>query len=277
MLRQAYYGKPWSANTTAQWTDVLPGTPNPGDPRSRIGSGAGGLFEALKQSQEVAGTDVGHIFTGLEAFFHPTSSVTLQASVLGIDAGINVAMPNTEFATWGGDLGAAAGRSMINDIVGKKESMAESFRAEASDPDLEGDIDAYGVVTGGGGARGLAGLMTPPSGASSWPVSRILAEYFAGSARMAGARQSKYRDFVTGLGGTVAGNRITDRAALAGRLAPRVASFASMYFWAKYRAEKGTAVAIAGHIMEESVVDAQALSRATTVVNLFLNWLEARL
>src|SRR5688572_10277460 len=30
MLRQAYYGKPWSIDTTPQWSDVLPVGPNPG-------------------------------------------------------------------------------------------------------------------------------------------------------------------------------------------------------------------------------------------------------
>ena len=41
MLRQAYYGKPWSVDRTPQWSDVLPVGPNPGNPTARIGSGAG--------------------------------------------------------------------------------------------------------------------------------------------------------------------------------------------------------------------------------------------
>jgi uncharacterized protein YndB with AHSA1/START domain len=168
MLRQAYYGKPWSVETTPQWGDVLPGGGEPGNPASRIGSGPGSLFEALKASQEVAGTDMGHVFTGLQAFFHPTSDVDLTKEILGQSVIVaTVDMPNTEFATWGGDIGAATARPVIDDELGRPvKSDDDYFAAEASDQDLEGDLDAYAIVTGGGGARGLQAMLQAPGTAA---------------------------------------------------------------------------------------------------------------
>jgi hypothetical protein len=280
MLRQAYYGKPWSVDTTPQWSDVLPVAPNPGNPASRIGSAPGGLFDALKDSQEVAGTDVGHIFVGLEAFFHQTSDVALTQEILGRHVILRtVNMPNTEFATWGGDVGAAAARPVLDDELGHApRSDADCFRAEAPDQDLEGDLDAYAMVAGGGGPRGLeAMLQAPGTSAPGTPVSQVLYEYFLGSSRLAGARSTKYRDFATGIGATVSGRTITNRAAVIASIAPRVGDFADMFFWGKYRAAKGTAAA-AAYMVYGAAAIALALVRKTLImVGIFLDWIEARL
>ena len=280
MLRQAYYGKPWSVDTTPQWSDVLPVGGNPGNPSSRIGSGPGSLFEALKGSQEVGGTDMGHIFAGLQAFFHPTSDVALTQEILGQSVIVRtVNMPNTEFATWGGDVGAAAARPVLDDELGHpSRSDADCFRAEAPDQDLEGNLDAYAMVKGGGGARGLESMLQAPgTAAPGTPVSQVLYEYFLGSARLAGARSTKHKDFVTGLGGTVSGKTITNRAALETAIVPRILDFADMFFWGKYKAANGTAQTVAYMAIAAPAILARLLQKALVMVRLFFDWLVARL
>ena len=280
MLRQAYYGKPWSVDTTPQWSDVIPVGGNPGNPTSRIGSGPGSLFEALKASQEVAGTDMGHVFAGLQAFFHQTTDVALTQEILGQSVIVRtVNMPNTEFATWGGDVGAAAARPVLNDELGRPVmSDADCFKAEASDQDLEGDLDAYAMVTGGGGARGLESMLQAPgTTAPGTPVSQVIYEYFLGNARLAGARTTKHRDFATSIGGVVSGNRITNRAAVAAAISPRVADFADMFFWGKYKGAKGTAATAAYMLYGGAAVTLAIVRKTLVMVDLFLDWIEARL
>jgi hypothetical protein len=280
MLRQAYYGKPWSVDTTPQWSDVIPAGGNPGDPRSRIGSGANSLFDALKDSQEVGGTDMGHIFAGLQAMFHPTTDVALTMEILGQSVIVRtVNMPNTEFATWGGDVGAAAGRAILHPMLGgAAKSDADYFDMEAPDQDLEGNLDAYGMVTGGGGATGLQGMLQAPgTAAPGTPVSQVLYEYFLGSARLAGARTSKYKDFATTLGGVVAGKSITNRAALEGPITTRVADFGNMFFWGKYKAAKGTLQTTAVYPVLDPVITPLIQAKARIMVRLFLDWVEKRL
>ena len=280
LLRQAYYGKPWSIDTTPQWSDVIPTGGNPGDPRSRIGSGPGSLFKALQASQEVGGTDMGHIFAGLQAFFSPTSDVALSEEILGQSVIVRtVNMPNTEFATWGGDVGAAAGRAILDPILGKpSKSDSDYFQAEAPDQDLEGNLDAYAMIKGGGGASGLqAMLQAPGTAAPGTPVSQVIYEYFLGSSRLAGARTDKYKDFAATIGGIVSGKTITNRAAIEGPIATRVADFANMFFWGKYKAAKGTLQTAAAYPLLDPVVQIEALVKGRIMVRLFLDWLERKL
>jgi len=63
---------------------------------------------------------------------------------------------------------------------------ADYFTDEAPNQDLEGNLDAYAMVTGGGGAKGLESMLQMPgTSAPGTPVSQVLAEYFVGSGRMA--------------------------------------------------------------------------------------------
>ncbi len=280
LLRQAYYGKPWSIDKTPQWSDVIPVGPNPGDPTSRIGSGPGSLFQALQDSQEVGGTDMGHIFAGLQAFFHQTTDVALSMEIFGQHVIVRtVNMPNTEFATWGGDVGAAAARPVINDELGRPaKSDAACFHDEAPDQDLEGNLDAYAMVAGGGGAKGLeAMLQSPGTTAPGTPVSQVLYEYFLGSGRLAGARTTKHRDFVTGIGGVVAGNKIANRGALIAALTPRLLDFADMFFWGKYKAANGSAQTAAYMAVASDVITVKLTAKTLVALGLFMDWLEARL
>ena len=192
LLRQAQLsGKPWSIDKTPQCSDVIPAARTPATRPRAIGSGPGSLFQALQDSQEVGGTDMGHIFAGLQAFFHQTTDVALSIEIFGEHVIVRtVEHTYTEFATWGGDVCAAAARPVINDELGRpvveRRRLLQTTRRPIQD--LEGNLDAYAMVAGGGGARGLeATLQSPGTTAPGTPVSQVIYEH-SGSGRLAGAR-----------------------------------------------------------------------------------------
>jgi hypothetical protein len=282
MLRQIYYGRPWSSRPTTQWSDVLASSPAMPDPRHRAGRGPGSLFQALRESQELGGVDIGHVLTGLEALLNPTTQVTL--SVTGPDP--TVSMPNTEFATWGGDLGSAAGQSVADIFLRRPVRPDLTYFTEyASNADLEGNIDSFGIAEGARASGGLAALLSrPPSGSMAGavrggtPVSQILSQYYSGTiSDLSRAHTNRYRSFITRIGGRVSGNRITNRASLLGPISPRVASFARLWVIREIRDERGMLSAAAEHFFPEVDLQAHLNVKSRAMVNLFLSWLESRL
>lgn len=234
MLRQLYYGKPWSSvSTTDKWDNVIPCSPDLGHPASRLGTN---LYNALRNSSEVAGVDVGHVFTGLEAMTCPSPEVSLFGGLYIVD------MSNEEFATWGGDLGAAvaayvacpqlgASAATNDDCGGRTGSQPLSFYIglHASPQDLEGDIDSFvmranliGIPCTGSAQR----TFTP-----SRPMSEIFFEYYNDPLTSLGtAHDDRYRCFLQAIGATVSGNRITNVSTIQGPIAARVANFADPFF-----------------------------------------------
>ncbi len=278
MLRQVYYGMPWSVDPTEQWQEVLPASPAPGDPRRRAGSGRGSLFDALRRSQEsIPGLDIAHVFAGLEALLNPTSTVEIEVP----GPNVVVQMPNTEFATWGGDLGSAAGQALADpDIGATQRSDREYFQDKASPDDLEGNIDAFGIIRGAGGRQGLRRSLgmdrTPPGSAT--PVSQILAQYYGeGPSRLASARTTRYRDFVSVLGGRVEGNLIANREELVLAIAPRVGSFARIWYWKEYKRVHGAAQTAAAFALNDPTITVRATLRSQVMVRFFLQWVEQRM
>jgi hypothetical protein len=90
MLRQLYYGKPWSAtSTTPLWNKVIPCSPDLGKPDTKLGTT---LYDALRASVNVDGADMGHVFTGLEASVCPAAETEPNV-------GLSVKMSNEDFAT----------------------------------------------------------------------------------------------------------------------------------------------------------------------------------
>ena len=282
MLRQIYYGRPWSASPTAQWMDVLPHSPAMSDPRERAGRHPGSLFHALRESQEVVGVDIGHVLTGLEAILDPIPRVSL--TVTGPDP--MVAMPNTEFATWGGDLGSAAGQAVADHLLDRTvRPDAEYFREYVSDADLEGNIDAFGIARGAAASGGLADLLsgTPPRSMAGTvrvgtPVSEILTRYYTGTASpLTRARADRFRDFAALVGGHVSGGRITNRSGLEGSMAERVASFARVWVVREMRDARGILSAAITHLLPPGGLDELLERRSRAMVNLMFDWLEARI
>jgi hypothetical protein len=105
----------------------------------------------------------------------------------------------------------------------------------------------------------------------------VLAEYYLGSSRLAGAHATRYRDFVGTLGGVISGTTITNKSALEGPIATRVGDFARVWFWKEYKKKFGTVRTAAVYSNLDPIVAVLAVAKARSMVRLFFSWLERRL
>ncbi len=277
MLRQFYYGRPWSESTTEQWRDVLPESPEMPDPRSGPSLG---LYHALRQSQVVDGTDVGHLLAGLEALLNPRRQVELEIP----GPNFVVTMPNTEFATWGGDLGSAAGQAVADqDFRPPARDDRHYFTNMVSGADLAGNIDAFVLHRGAQASGGLGAMLgqgRPPG--SGTPVSEILRQYYlAPDTALGRAHTNRFRNFVGIIGGRISGRTIANRAELIPPMARRVSSFARLWYANEYR---NASLPVVGHagaagalFSPDPALLLRLLQKSAAMVGFFLNWLQARL
>jgi hypothetical protein len=234
LLRQLYYGRPWSfGSRTSFWDNVIPCSPDLGHPEARLGSN---LFQALGRSQTVGGVDLGHLWTGLEAMTCPMPTVRLLGGLAVVQ------MPNEEFATWGGDLGAGVAAHVActnlgadaatNGNCGRRAGplpLAVYLNHHAPPDDLEADLDAFllraGLAgTACGGSAGTTLTLTRP-------LSHALFDYYLdATTKLGAARGDRARCLVQAIGGTISGTTITNRNALRGPIAFRVAEFAFTFY-----------------------------------------------
>ncbi|MGA3398713.1 MAG: DUF4157 domain-containing protein [Acetobacteraceae bacterium] len=226
VLRQIYYGSaPWSVSPHPAWNFVIPDHPwSPGtDPTPALHPP---LMSALKASQVVEGTDIGHVFTGIDAMTHP-QDVVVRKGPVGLDTGL----ANEEWATWAGDVGSAAAEWAVDAFMGTPDTkrLPIFFRRFAGDSDLVGDIDSFALRAGGGGAA------TPPAQLTqtislTGRLSEILLQYFriTGSARGA-AHTNRVRNFIEAYGGVISGQTLSNRPVLVARLKPSVENFAGLF------------------------------------------------
>ena len=265
LLRQLYYGhESWSRTRHASWRDVIPcGLKSP-DPKVAL---AEALLNALRDSQVVKNTDMGHVFTGLEAMFCP--SPTVELDLPGPDW--TVKMPNLEFATWGGDLGSAVAQKVHDeaDLGMKGQGWSRYFGGRntlASDEDLNGDIDSYII---GSGLTRLPCAQLPKIKliTLSKPVSEILHEYYVqGASPFSAWQAARIGCFIRGLGGEVDSRGIRNFEALVNPIAIRVFSFAEAYYKLKF---KTGYFATAG-------IGAWLRGASNEVTREFLRWLQLR-
>lgn len=237
MLRQLYYGKPWSfANQTSKWDNVIPCSPDLGHPEARLGRN---LFLALGNSSPVGGVDIGHFFTGLEAMVCPRRAVDFYAGLA------TVSTPNEDFATWAGDLGAAVAAMVACPTLGAAAATSglcggrtghQPLRfylesVHASSPDLEGDIDPFVIrATALGIPCGSSGLRSYTPGR---PISEILGDYYYDPSSAQGtARASRNHCFLELMGATFDSNgRVNNRSAVStGPMNGRVVEFARAFY-----------------------------------------------
>jgi PKD repeat protein len=174
-MRQLYYGgNIWSKRVDPRWRNIIPcGLPVP-DPTPSLNKA---LLIALRDAEAtVSSTDVGHIWTALEAMECPLDRVTF--SLGGVPA--PVLMPNYFMASWGGDVGSAAGLKTYSDRGhGTPYSWTDLFGPSgirAGDQDLSGDVD--GLVLHFAVAGDPSCNTAPGSLAWSRPVSEVINEYF---------------------------------------------------------------------------------------------------
>lgn len=282
LLRQFYYGSaPWSNQGPPQWDQIIPCGLRLPDPRPVMGNA---LVQSLRQSQEVEGIDVGHVFTGLEAMVCPATSVTPRINPPHTPGWfpdvptIEVRMTNEILATWGGDIGAAAEEQASAAIDNPPASPWSCYfggpaggscprgSLQASHADLEGDIDAFAIRAGLAG-QSCAQSELQPLPALSQPISQILFDHYLATPETPAARSGNSRRcMLRMLGGVFAGNRLVNRDEVVERISPWVLSFA--------------AAARMGRTRNPSLPANEAMlldSASRDVSGLFVDWLAAAL
>ena len=271
LLRQLYYGdNDWSVNQLTLWRDVIPCGLRLQDPRLVLGQS---LFKALQDSKVVGdtmaeATDVGHVFTCLEAMFCPMFEVKLQVPAINWV----VKMPNFEFASWGGDLGSAVAQKVHDeqDLRMNKQEWSRYFGGTntlANEPDLNGDIDGY-LIGSSLTSDGCPSLPRTRTITISIPISRVIHEYYTQVGSSFGrSRLSRIPCFVQTLGGVIARRRITNKTLLVEPIGKRVYSFAEAFYKLKFH--KG--------YFATPGIGSWLLSYSYKATKLFLDWLEAKL
>jgi hypothetical protein len=224
VLRQIYYGSAqWSASEHWAWDDVISSQPwSPGtDPTTALQPT---LMSALQASQVVEGTDIGHVLTGIDAMLTPQKD-----TIIG---GFGTNVPNEEWATWAGDVGSAAAEWALDAYFTGRPNPDRGafFTKQAGDADLLGDIDSFAMRAGGGSSSVAPSAQLLQKIQLTGPLSEALLQYFRITRGAPGlARGQRIESFVQAYGGTIAGRKITNRAALIARLRPSVEQFATKF------------------------------------------------
>ncbi|WP_440956049.1 eCIS core domain-containing protein [Methanosarcina sp. Mfa9] len=265
LMRQIYYGhEPWSRTRTRFWQNVIPCGLNIPDPRTTLGNT---LFQSLRNSNVISGTDMGHVFTGLESMLCPTPTVELE--VFGPNPVVN--MPNEEFATWGGDLGSAAAHRVHDEVDSGILHPWSYYYGQAGRyagfDDLRGDIDSYVIRKG---LTGIACAETPQTRipSISAPVSQILHQYYTAAATPVGrTRTNRFRCFAQALGGRISGRSITNKSSLILPIRVRVESFARTFYFGLVRRPFAIGV----------LQGMKLLQYSWEITERFLDWVESRL
>ena len=224
VLRQIYYGNAaWSSSRNRVWNDVIP--TRPWDPNNNPESALHApLMAALRASQVVEGTDVGHLLTGIEAMLDPRD----VAVSLG-PAQFQTSLVNEEWATWAGDVGSAAAEWSLDAwATGTPGDAGVFFSRFASDADLRGNVAAFAFRSGANG--GAPPQQLRQALRLTGPLSEALLQYFRlTSTPLGNARGSAVRSFIQAYGGQLNGNALTNRPALVNRLRPSVEEFAGLF------------------------------------------------
>ncbi len=268
LLRQIYFGdESWSKKKDKRWNDVITCRAKLPSPVTTLGK----LLKALHDSQEVEDTDLGHVFTGLEAMCCPKPSV--EISMTGPNPVVK--MPSVEFATWGGDLGSAIGLKVYDEYDKNlptqdwdKYLLAPNTRAGTAD--FNGDIDAYAIgafLTGK-----CAQLSKTAITKIDTPISKLLHDYYVDDSQpLWQMRKLRVGCFLQGIGGETWGVVIKDKPALYDALSARVGSFATAYY---------TALRWSHHTLLNkypSGIGTKILANTQEAVPQFVYWLEGQL
>ena len=227
VVRQIYYGSAsWTKEsgriglfdrfiTSRPWSPSVDPTPLLTQPP----------MQALQKTEVVEGTEVGHLFAGMDAMMNP--QVVAPSSLI-----------NEEAVSWSGDVGSAAagwavdmfyGRKLRKDGGGPPGRADEYFAGLASAGDLLGDIDAFAMRAG----------LSPSSASQSLlmqkiqlrgPLSEALLQYYRITRSDLGkARNRRCAIFLESYGGIVNGSSLTNPPAVIATLRPKVENFSALF------------------------------------------------
>lgn len=281
LFRQLYYGsQAWSKSINPHWDEVVTCPTNVGDPKPKLGQA---LFDSLRASQEVGGVDVGHVFAGLEAMMCPAPSVVAN-KWYAPTAVTTINMSNEEFATWGGDLGAAVAARAACERLGTAAASEEDcgkvvgpqalpfyLRWHAPDTDLQGDIDPFALrasllgIPCGGSAQKTATLWLSPGR----KLSDVFSDYYTdGSTSLGKAHGNNVRCFLDVIGAQLdqSGKQIINKSSIVGPIADRVANFAQAFYYK-----------ITSSLPDAGEMGLMRYKYSPDAVDWFLAWLEHRL
>jgi len=209
VIRQIYFGTAsWTlaSGRIPQFSRIITSTPwSPGDdPTPKLTLP---LMQALRNSQVVEGTDVGHVFTGLDAMMNP------QQVRLG---GISTGLINEEVASWSRDVGSAAARWAVDMFFGRALSgkpvgtQDDYFNSFAGADDLRGDIDAYAMRVGFSPGSPPSSLVMSAVRLSG-PLSEALLQYYrVARSGLAQAHGQRFKTFLESYGGIVNGGSLSN-------------------------------------------------------------------
>lgn len=226
-LRQIYYGAAaWSASRNSTWNFVITNRPwSSGiDPVTQLGTH---LFTALRDSQVVAGHDVGHLLTGLDAMLNPHEvEITLGSKIQFV---LPTGLANEEWATWAGDVGSSAAEFAVGLYANPAtDPIGVYFANFANSRDLLGNLDSFAIRAGLTGLAPASQLQHAVT--LSGTFSEILMQYFRiTSSALSQSRTGAARNFISAYGGALSGNTLTNRPTLEAVLRPSVENFAGRF------------------------------------------------
>jgi outer membrane protein OmpA-like peptidoglycan-associated protein len=272
LLRQIYYGsESWSKRTDSHWKEIITCGVKLSSPVSALGK----LLKALHDSQEVEDTDLGHVFTGLEAMCCPRSQVTFHKYHIPILA----ETPNVELATWAGDLAAAVGMKVFEEYdqgmpVQDWEKYLLAPGTRAGTADFNGDIDAYAI------GASLSGKCAEVSKTAitkiDTPISKLLYDYYINSnTPLSQMRLQRIGCFIQGIGAELWGVVIKNKPTLYDALTHRVSSFARIYYTELRRSKQGLVQSLVNAY--PSGLGTKIWSNTHEAVTQFVYWIEGQI
>ena len=226
ILRGIYYGTKWSADYTAEASEVrnkafqiYTASSEPEDPRACLNCG---LFEALQKSQDVTDpkrhVDFGHLIIGMDA----RRSKIARSVKIPTQGGTGLAI-----STWLGDLGGGAAMLAHRRVTAPKTPAVNVFSGTdfGGSINLEGDIAGYVVARD----KTVTDKPSAPNVPSGKMIADVLEDYLSPAG--AGAEwNSRCVSFLQIVGGTLdTSGALTNRTALIDDLAHQIEQFACWY------------------------------------------------
>jgi len=178
---------------------------------------------------------------------------------------------NEAWATWAGDLGLATSDWAVDECYSSPKGNADYYiRRQASDEDLRGDIDSFGLRAGLNAIAGPAQLGQVARLGGS--LSDTLLEYYrVNQSGLGKAHERRTRNFVEAYGGNVVGGQLQHRLNLEAALQPQIFEMAIRFTQFAVVSAHGRSFACAGNNPRHPY-DLN-LEKSKSITSRFVDWL----